>query len=245
MMFPMTYWKSAALKSLYSYRMTTSSYVRMANYADIDFNTTGIYTFGFVVKLNTAGINQSIISSTNTSNLDGLFGLLRPTDIMFQWRTAVLGTRQHVNFTGTTLTTGNWYTILFEIDPSEATYWTCHINNVAQTPSVVANTSLTNLNGKDLDFGANSSGTQFFAELDYNQVVIWDRALTTQEKTDFYNSGKPDFNVGESDQILRTRFDPDVWDAGNSRFNVINDSDATGGVTVNIAEADKVISSPY
>lgn len=235
------------LQSLYSYRMTTSSYVRMYNYPAIDFNNTTTYTFGFVVKLNDLGVNnQALISNTDIDNLNGLFATILATgNITFQWRYEPLVSRKQVNFSGTTLTVGNWYTILFQVDPQDINNWQCLVNNVVQTPSVSANSASLPIIGKPLDFGATSDGTRLFVELDYNQVVIWDRALTTQEKTDFYNSGQPDFNIGNSDQILRLRFDPDVWDATNSRFNVINDSDATGGVTVNIVEVDKVISSPY
>ena len=234
------------LESLYSYRMTTSSYVRMSNYPAIDFDSTTTYTFGFVVKLNTAGINQSLISNVDSSGFNGLFCIIRSVGgFSFQWRNDFLASRKQINFSGTTLTTGNWYTILFQIDPTNINNWFCHVNDVIQTTSIVSSSGSLDIIGKPLDFGANSDGTQFYADLDYNQVVIWDRALTTQEKTDFYNSGQPDFNIGNLDQILRLRFDPDVWDAGNSRFDVINDLDATGGITVNIAEADKVISSPY
>ena len=232
----------ARLESLYSYRMTTSSYVRMNNYSAIDFDSTITYTFGFVVKLNTAGINQSLISNVDSSGLNGLFCIIRAVGgFSFQWRNDFLNSRKQINFSGTTLTTGNWYTILFQIDPTDINNWFCYINNIIQTPSIIGASTSANIVGKPLDFGAYSDGTLFFAELDYNQAVIWDKALTSDERTAFYNSGQPDFNVANADQLLRVRFDNDTWDSGNSRFDVVNDKNATGGVTVNIAEADKIL----
>lgn len=242
------------LQSLYSYRMTTSSYVRMNNYSAFDYTAGSEFSCAVLVKFSSlTGGFQVLLSATDTSFLNGwFFGVNFDLSLVtFQYRGATIQARQQFNkvLDVSSMSTDSWYLFSFSATTlNDYTTWDFKVN--ASTDLLGANTVFGGgyaggQSGKDLVIGAGSDGTIFFAEAEINAAWIFNKKLSPPETISFYNSGKPDLKYLEENQTFRARFDDDVWDAANSRFNVINDLNATGGITVNLAEADKVISSPY
>lgn len=242
------------LQSLYSYRMTTSSYVRMTNYSAFDYTAGSEFTCAALVKFSTlSGGFQMLLSTTDSSALNGwFFGVnFGSSFVTFQYRGSSVPARQQLNkvLDVASMSTDTWYLFTMAAGTlNDYTTWDFKVN--ASTDLLGANTVsgggyAGGQSGKDLTIGSAYDGTAFYLEGDINFSLIFNKKLSQPELVSLYNLGKPDLQYLEENQTFRARFDDDVWDAGNSRFDVINDLDATGGVTVNLAEADKVLSSPY
>lgn len=232
--------------SLYSYRMSgTSEYLSMSNpfplFSGYDINYNFPASFQFLIKLD------------NTSSR-GLFSTLIDAWHGFFINVTTSGTlhasiRSDVNkysgvSTTTPLTTGTWYNVIVTTsDISYGNSYKIYVNSVNQTLGTISNTFTSVSLNSELQLGAAYNTINYFYG-DYNHCIIYDYELTSTEVTKIYNLGKPLTNYNPSHMVFRTIFDNDTWDSGNSRFNVINDF-GTDGISVNLVEADKVLSSPY
>ena len=234
------------LSSRYSYRMTTSDYLSISNYSGIDFLTTGEYTFHSLVKFSSVAGTQVVFANVDASLVNGfLFAYISSINQWgFQWRGVSVPNRRQFNFSGTIPTTDVWYSLVLVIRNLNLRDVELYINGVAQTKSILTQTSVPNITGKNIDVGAYGPAGSGYIEADYNSFTIWNTIFESSEIPTFYNGGQPILDFKNENKILETLFDYDIWDASNSRFNVVNNY-GTNGISVNAVEADKVISSPY
>jgi hypothetical protein len=234
------------LESLYSYRMTTSDYLSISNYSGIDFSTSGEYTFHSLVKFSSVAGTQVVFANVDASLVNGfLFAYISSANAWgFQWRGASVSNRRQFNFSGTIPTTDVWYSLVLVIRNLNLRDIEVYINGVAQTKSILTQASVPNITGKNIDVGAYGSAGSAYIEADYNSFTIWNTIFESSEIPTFYNGGQPILDFKNENKILETLFDYDIWDASNSRFNVVNNY-GTNGISVNAVKADKVISSPY
>jgi hypothetical protein len=234
------------LQSLYSYRMTTSSSVYYPN-ANNSYTSGDAISISVLVKFSNVATTQSLLSTVNSDNEDGYYILYNGSAgvIVVTFRNGS-AQRNQINFEFNPII-DTWYNIVFTASglyPS-TDLWNCYVNaSPLSSNFLIQQFTGYSTSSRPIELGRRNLSTNYF-EGDYNHAIIYNNyQLNSSEVSDIYNSGQPKFNYMPDIISFRARFDNDTWDVANSRFTSIDDY-GSDGYTINLAEADKVLSSPY
>jgi hypothetical protein len=233
---------SSALQSLYSYRMTTSASLFYPSCLDCDSSKS--LSMSLLFRFSDVGIRQNLISTMKSDATDGYTLFYNGSGLLiFQFRNST-SLRNQTNWSFTPVV-DTWYTIVFTAVNLDGLTWNIRVNDVELTPTfTLQQHSGTVLTNRDVEIGR-FRGIQDYFEGDFNHAIVYnDLLLDSSDMTDIYNSGQPKLDFAKAKQAFRARFDDDTWDSGNSQFTSINDF-GNDGYSINIIEADKVLSSPY
>jgi hypothetical protein len=195
-------------------------------------------TYGFTVqRFGGLGTQQMIFNVNNLSSFYIMFNSANIITLIQQDSGA-----KTLNST-TVTTTGVWYNVLITYDPTQAlgSRGKIYINNVDTTNT---DTLTTTIDAPTDDYRIGIRGTVNDLIAYVNQVFVLDVIPTSNQRTSFYNAGKPKNPQTFFGANCKAFYNPDTSGA-TAQFVMTDSVNSTSATSVNLEDADKTTVTPY
>lgn len=163
----------------------TSSEISIPNSSTWDFGT-GDFTFAFWIKTTTASFSYVFARGLGGGTGNPGYGINIGSDGKFQ---AIISddTRFFGSKTTSAWNDGNWHLVIVEFDRDAN--MVVYVDNTSEASDNISARSGSVSSSKNLYVGSYNNGDAFNITADFDEISMWNRLLTTQEKTDLYNAG--------------------------------------------------------